>query len=62
MPQALYDLFKEDGEFSQRQRFSVDDIPSGFKSEVDGVCFMIVGKILDPFQGCACSLGARRAR
>ncbi len=56
MPQALYDLFKEDGEFSQRQRFSVDDIPSGFKSEVDGVCFMIVGKILDPFQGCACSL------
>lgn len=55
-PQALSDLFNEDGTFSQRERFSMDDIPPGFVSSVDGVRFMAVGKILDPFQGCACSL------
>ncbi|MFA5400365.1 MAG: P-loop NTPase [Dehalococcoidia bacterium] len=55
-PQALSDLFNEDGKFSQRERFSMDDIPPGFVSSEDGVRFMAVGKILDPFQGCACSL------
>lgn len=54
--QALSDLFNEDGRFSERERFSMDDIPPGFVSSEDGVRFMAVGKILDPFQGCACSL------
>jgi CO dehydrogenase maturation factor len=57
-PQALSDLFNEGGTFSERERFSMDDIPPGFVSSVDGVRFMAVGKILDPFQGCACSLAA----
>lgn len=52
----LSDLFSDDGLFSERERFSMDDIPPGFVSAVDGVRFMAVGKILDPFQGCACSL------
>jgi len=55
-PLALSDLFSADGSFSERERFSMDDIPAGFVSAVDGIRFMGVGKILDPFQGCACSL------
>ncbi|MFA5079737.1 MAG: P-loop NTPase [Dehalococcoidia bacterium] len=55
-PHALSRLFNQDGILSQRERFSMDDIPAGFISAVDGVRFMAVGKILDPFQGCACSL------
>jgi len=55
-PQPLSDLFGEDGLFSERGRFCMDDIPPGFVSAVDGVRFMEVGKILDPFQGCACPM------
>ncbi len=55
-PQALSRLFDQDGMFSLRERFSMDDIPAGFMSAADGIRFMAVGKILDPFQGCACSL------
>ena len=55
-PKPLSDLFGEDGIFSERERFCMDDIPPGFVSAGDGVRFMAVGKILDPFQGCACSL------
>jgi len=55
-PKPLSDLFGEDGLFSERERFCMDDIPPGFVSAGDGVRFMAVGKILDPFQGCACSL------
>ncbi|MBN1691048.1 MAG: P-loop NTPase [Dehalococcoidia bacterium] len=55
-PQALSDLFNEDGTFSERESFSMDDIPPEFVSAVDGIRFIMVGKILDPFQGCACSL------
>ena len=55
-PKPLSELFNEDGLFSDRERFSMDDIPPRYVSEVDGVRFMVVGKILDPFQGCGCSL------
>lgn len=55
-PRPLSDLFGEDGLFAEREKFSMDEIPPGFVSVVDGVRFMAVGKILDPFQGCACSL------
>ena len=54
--QPLSDLFGEDGLFTERERFSVDEIPPGFVSAVDGILFLVVGKILDPFQGCACSM------
>jgi CO dehydrogenase maturation factor len=55
-PKPLSDLFSEGGLLSDRERFSVGDIPPGYISEVDGIRFMAVGKIIDPFQGCACSL------
>jgi CO dehydrogenase maturation factor len=55
-PLPLSNLFNEDGIFSERERFSMDDVPAPFVSAVDGIRFMAVGKILDPFQGCACSL------
>jgi len=55
-PKPLSDLFSEDGLFAERERFSMDDIPPGFVAAVDSVRFMAVGKILDPFQGCACSM------
>ena len=55
-PKSFSDLFGEDGLFSERKRFSMDEIPRGFISAVDGLRFMVVGKILDPFQGCACSM------
>ena len=34
----------------------MDAIPAEYESELDGVRFMVVGKIIDPFQGCGCSL------
>ena len=55
-PEPISDLFGEDGLFAERGKFSMDDIPPGFVSAVDGVRFLAVGKILDPFQGCACSM------
>ena len=53
-PKPFSDLFGEDGLFSERERFGMDEIPPGFVVAVEGVRFMVVGKILDPFQGCAC--------
>jgi len=61
-PQPLSDLFGEDGLFAERERFGMDDIPQGYVSAVDGVQFMEVGKILDPFQGCACSMAESARR
>jgi len=55
-PAALSDLFSEHGLLSGRERFSMDAIPPEFVSIINGLRFMVVGKILDPFQGCACSL------
>jgi Mrp family chromosome partitioning ATPase len=34
---------------------TVQDIPSEFILEDDGLRFLMIGKIEDPFQGCACS-------
>ena len=63
-PRALAELFARpdasgkmpEGLLSSRERFSMDDIPSVYVSELDGVRFMVVGKIIDPFQGCGCAL------
>lgn len=55
-PKPLSELFNEDGLFTEHERFTMDEIPPGFVLAVDGVRFMAVGKILDPFQGCACSM------
>lgn len=55
-PQPLSELFDPDGLFAERSRFRMDDIPPGFVSAADGIRFLAVGKIIDPFQGCACSM------
>jgi CO dehydrogenase maturation factor len=55
-PKPLSDLFGEDGLFAERGKFGMEEIPPGFVLAVDGVRFLAVGKILDPFQGCACPM------
>ena len=63
-PKALAELFaRPDGSgkipkglLSSREKFFMETIPSEYVSEMDGVRFMVVGKITDPFQGCGCSL------
>jgi CO dehydrogenase maturation factor len=63
-PKALAELFARpdtsgtipEGLLSSREKFFMDDIPPVYVSVMDGVRFMVVGKIIDPFQGCGCSL------
>lgn len=33
------------------------DIPAGYKVKSNGISFMSIGKIENPFQGCSCNLG-----
>ena len=40
-----------------RDPLSVEDIPAEYIMQCDGVRFMTVGKIENPFQGCSCDLG-----
>lgn len=62
--QALAELFNQPENeaivstvsLSKRDQFTVDDIPDRYISKVDGIHFMTVGKIVDPFQGCGCGL------
>lgn len=63
-PHVLQELFRESPAATanprlsllERERFTVSDIPSGFVTGDEGLRFMQIGKITDPFQGCACSL------
>jgi CO dehydrogenase maturation factor len=45
-----------DSEWLQRTQIATPDIPAEYVLNRDGLKFMMVGKILDPFQGCACSM------
>jgi CO dehydrogenase maturation factor len=45
-----------DTEWLSREQISSQDIPSEYILDGDGLRFMMVGKIADPFQGCACSM------
>jgi CO dehydrogenase maturation factor len=60
-PKAIAELFNkpEDavaGPLAGRDTFTMDDIPAEYVSGSDGIRFMVVGKIIDPFQGCGCGL------
>jgi len=63
-PRALSELLAQPGPsgnvptslLSKRDRFLMEDIPHEFVSAAGDIRFMEVGKILDPFQGCACSM------
>jgi CO dehydrogenase maturation factor len=39
-----------------REQITRQDIPSEYILELNGLKFLTVGKIVDPFQGCACSM------
>jgi CO dehydrogenase maturation factor len=45
-----------DAEWLQREKIAIPDIPAEYILNRDGLKFMMVGKIQDPFQGCACSM------
>jgi CO dehydrogenase maturation factor len=43
-------------EWLKREQITIQDIPSEYILDLDGLKFLTVGKIVDPFQGCACSM------
>jgi CO dehydrogenase maturation factor len=43
-------------EWLMRENITVQDIPSDFILDKDRLRFLMIGKIEDPFQGCACSM------
>ena len=45
-----------DTEWITQDEISVSGIPRDYMVESDGLKLMMVGKIVDPFQGCACSM------
>ena len=45
-----------DTEWLRREEIAIQDIPSEYILNRDGLKFLMVGKIEDPFQGCACSM------
>ncbi|MFC1990646.1 P-loop NTPase [Chloroflexota bacterium] len=47
---------KPETEWLNRDEISTKDIPSEYILERDSLKFLMVGKIEDPFQGCACSM------
>lgn len=49
------DECEADTEWLKREEISIDDIPPEYILSQDGLKFLVVGKIDDPFQGCACS-------
>ncbi|MCK9274398.1 MAG: P-loop NTPase [Syntrophales bacterium] len=47
---------ESDPEWVNREEITIADIPPDYIVEDEGLKFSMVGKIEDPFQGCACSL------
>ena len=45
-----------DSEWLQRGKITIPDIPAEYILDRDSLKFVMVGKIQDPFQGCACSM------
>jgi CO dehydrogenase maturation factor len=50
------DEIEINGEWLTRDEIRTEDIPAEFLLGENGLRFMMVGKIEDPFQGCACSM------
>jgi CO dehydrogenase maturation factor len=63
-PAPLMDLLSQvsqgqsgpDVEWLRKDRIAFEDIPAEYTVEKDQFKFLMVGKIEDPFQGCACSM------
>ena len=47
---------RPDIEWLKRDQITIEDIPAEHVIHCDGLTFLMVGKIEDPFQGCACFL------
>ena len=47
---------EEDTQWIMLPEIKVSDIPPAYIPEENGIKFLMVGKIEDPFQGCACSM------
>ncbi len=47
---------KSDSKWLQREQITIPDIPAQYLLNRDGLKLLTVGKIQDPFQGCACSI------
>lgn len=48
---------KPDSEWMNKEEITLRDIPQQFVKYEDGLSFMMVGKIENPFEGCACTMG-----
>jgi len=62
-PKPLKELFgtgqdSNKNSLMERDSFSIADVNPAYISDGSGVSFMLTGKVVDPFQGCACSLAA----
>ncbi len=51
-----HDEIEMNGEWLTKDEIRTEDIPAEFLLGENGLRFMMVGKIEDPFQGCACSM------
>ena len=47
---------RPDAEWLRKDRIAFEDVPSEYIIEKDKFKFLMVGKIEDPFQGCACTM------
>jgi CO dehydrogenase maturation factor len=63
-PEPLMDLLRQvpegksgpDAEWLRKDRIAFDDVPPEYVVEKEKFKFLMVGKIEDPFQGCACTM------
>lgn len=63
-PEPLMDLLSQvpegksgpDAEWLRKDRIAFDEVPAEYVAEKDKFKFLMVGKIEDPFQGCACTM------
>jgi len=51
-----YDEPETSAEWLAKDEISIGDIPKEFLIEKDNLKFLMVGKIVDPFEGCACMM------
>jgi len=51
-----FDEPKPNTEWLMREEIAIQDIPSEYILDSAGLKFLMVGKIEDPFQGCACTM------
>lgn len=63
-PKPLGELFSKQAapDDAETNDWRIEDIPSEYVAGGGGIRFILTGKILDPFQGCSCSLAESARR